>query len=108
MERGVIRHERHVHMGPADAAYYGVKDGDRIHLRIKSDCPAVLEDLLVRHVAGHQAGSTSGHRRGQRCQSTARERVRVIQVIDPVEQQHSPPDPDGSNSWRAIRWRLWG
>lgn len=48
MERGVIRHERHVHMGPNDAAYYGVKDGDRLHLRIKSDCSAVLEDLLVR------------------------------------------------------------
>jgi propanediol utilization protein len=48
LERGVIRHERHVHIGPADAAYYGVKDGDRLHLRIRSDCSAVLEDLLVR------------------------------------------------------------
>jgi propanediol utilization protein len=48
LEKGVIRHERHVHMGPSDAAYYGVRDGDRLHLRIKSDCGAVLEDLLVR------------------------------------------------------------
>src|SRR5262245_12114094 len=48
LERGVIRHERHVHIGPADAAYYGVKDGDRLNLRIKSDCPAVLEGLLCR------------------------------------------------------------
>lgn len=48
LERGVIRHERHVHMGPADAEQYGVKDGDRLHLRVKSDCGAVLEDLLVR------------------------------------------------------------
>jgi len=48
LKKGVIRHERHVHMGPTDAAYYGVKDGDRLHLRVKSDCPAVLEDLLVR------------------------------------------------------------
>ena len=48
LERGVIRHERHVHMGPTDAAYYGVKDGDRLHLRVKSSCSMVLEDLLVR------------------------------------------------------------
>jgi len=48
LQRGIIRHERHVHMGPADAAYYGVKDGDRLHLRVKSDCGAVLENLLVR------------------------------------------------------------
>ncbi len=48
LERGVLRHERHVHMGPKDAEHYGVKDGDRLHLRVKSDCPAVLQDLLVR------------------------------------------------------------
>ncbi len=48
LERGVIRHERHVHIGPQDAAYYNVKDGDRLNLRIKSTCSAVLEDLLVR------------------------------------------------------------
>jgi propanediol utilization protein len=48
LPRGVIRHERHVHMGPADCDYYGVKDGDRVNLRVKSTCSAVLEDLLVR------------------------------------------------------------
>jgi propanediol utilization protein len=48
MKRGVIRHERHVHMGPADAAHYGVKDGDRLNLRVKSDCAMVLEGLLCR------------------------------------------------------------
>ncbi|TWU09303.1 Phosphate propanoyltransferase [Symmachiella macrocystis] len=46
---GVIRAERHVHMGPADLAYYGVADGDRLHLRIESEgCTTTLEDLLVR------------------------------------------------------------
>jgi propanediol utilization protein len=48
LQRGVIRHERHVHMGPADASHYGVQDGDRLHLRVKSDCSMVLEDLLCR------------------------------------------------------------
>jgi propanediol utilization protein len=49
LKQGVIRAERHVHMGDADIAYYGVKDGDRMDLRIDSDCPTVLENLLVRH-----------------------------------------------------------
>ncbi|HLN26276.1 MAG TPA: phosphate propanoyltransferase [Gemmataceae bacterium] len=48
LPRGVIRHERHVHMGPADAAHFGVKDGDRLNLRVVSSCGAVLEDLLCR------------------------------------------------------------
>jgi putative phosphotransacetylase len=46
---GVIRAERHVHMGPEDLAYYGVKDQDQMHLRIESPaCTTVFEDLLVR------------------------------------------------------------
>jgi propanediol utilization protein len=48
LPRGVIRHERHVHMGPDDAAHYSVKDGGRMQLRVKSSCSMVLEDLLVR------------------------------------------------------------
>lgn len=48
LSQGVIRAERHVHMGPGDAAYYGVKNGDRMSLRIESSCSVVLEDLLVR------------------------------------------------------------
>ncbi len=45
---GVIRHERHVHMGPSDAAHYGVKDGDRLNLRVRGTCAVVFEDLLCR------------------------------------------------------------
>lgn len=48
LAEGVIRAERHVHMNQRDAAYYGVKNGDRMSLRIESTCTLVLEDLLVR------------------------------------------------------------
>ncbi len=48
LKQGVIRAERHVHMGPADAEFYGVNDKDRMSLRVSSACPAVFEDLLVR------------------------------------------------------------
>jgi putative phosphotransacetylase len=48
LKRGVIRAERHVHMGPADAEFYGVKDKDRMSLRVASGCAAIFNDLLVR------------------------------------------------------------
>ena len=49
LEQGVIRAARHVHMGPSDLAFYGVENGERMHLRIESaGCTTVLEDLVVR------------------------------------------------------------
>jgi propanediol utilization protein len=48
MPQGVIRAERHVHMGPSDASFYGVKHLDRMNMRVQSPCPSTLEGLLVR------------------------------------------------------------
>ena len=49
LDRGVIRAARHVHMGPRDAEFYGVKDKDVMRLRVESpSCTTVFEDLLVR------------------------------------------------------------
>jgi propanediol utilization protein len=48
LKKGVIRAERHVHMGPADAEHYGVKDKDRMSLRVASSCDTSFNNLLVR------------------------------------------------------------
>ncbi len=48
LKEGVIRAERHVHMGPDDAEYYKVRDKDRMSLRIHSRCTTTFESLLVR------------------------------------------------------------
>jgi putative phosphotransacetylase len=49
LKQGVIRAMRHVHMGPADLAHYGVKNGESMNLRVVSaGCTSVLEDLVIR------------------------------------------------------------
>jgi putative phosphotransacetylase len=48
LKQGVIRAERHVHMNLDHAKHYGVKNGDRMKLRIESSCTTVFEELLVR------------------------------------------------------------
>jgi propanediol utilization protein len=48
LKQGVIRAERHVHMHPTDADYYGVKPREYLNLRVTSRCPTVMEKLLCR------------------------------------------------------------
>jgi propanediol utilization protein len=49
LKKGVIRAMRHVHMGPADLAYYDVKNGESMGLRVVSQgCTTLLEDLVIR------------------------------------------------------------
>ncbi len=48
LDEGVIRAKRHVHMSPADAQYYGVKQGDPMVLDIQSSCPIQLRDVIAR------------------------------------------------------------
>ncbi len=48
LKRGVIRAARHVHMGPADAGFYGVNDQDHMSLRVNSGCGTTFNNLLVR------------------------------------------------------------
>jgi propanediol utilization protein len=48
MPRGIIRAERHVHMGEVDLAYYGVRDGDYLKLKIDGPCGLTFDRVRVR------------------------------------------------------------
>lgn len=49
MKEGIIRAARHVHMSPADAQFYGVKNGEYMTLLVEADkCTTRFDDLLVR------------------------------------------------------------
>jgi len=48
LERGLIRTAIHVHMNPAEAAHFGVVQGDRMHLRIAGPCGLTFDNVHVR------------------------------------------------------------
>ncbi|TIH15846.1 phosphate propanoyltransferase [Marinifilum sp. JC120] len=48
LEEGVIVAARHIHMSPEDGDKLGVKDNDRVSVRLESERPVILEDVVVR------------------------------------------------------------
>ena len=68
LNKGVIRAERHVHMNQ-HIRHYGVKNGDRMSLRIASQLQHDLRRSAGAGRQDQQAGSASRHRRRQRRRS---------------------------------------
>ena len=48
LERGAIAAQRHIHLTPADAARFGVKDRQVVKLQTFTTRPLVFEDVVVR------------------------------------------------------------
>lgn len=48
LSRGLIIARRHIHLTPADAARFGLKDGDSVGLKCLTDRAAVLYDTVAR------------------------------------------------------------
>lgn len=53
LPEGVIAAWRHIHMDPADAAAFGVKDGDYVRVRCNGETrPLIFENVLIRVYPG--------------------------------------------------------
>lgn len=50
---GVIIADRHLHLSDAEAAAFGLKNGDRVQIRIDGIKPGILGNVLVRSGSGH-------------------------------------------------------
>lgn len=48
MDKGFIRAERHAHIAPADAEYYGFEDGQYVRLRVQNSSTMTFEKVLCR------------------------------------------------------------
>jgi propanediol utilization protein len=48
LKEGVIRAMRHAHLSPREAEYYGVKGGDKMLLKVDSNCPMTFDNVVAR------------------------------------------------------------
>ena len=48
LEEGCIVSERHIHMSPADAQYYGVSDKEKVMVKVHNEKGGILDNVFVR------------------------------------------------------------
>lgn len=48
LSEGAIRAQRHIHFDLKGAAFYGLKDGDYVKVRVPGDAPVIFENVLIR------------------------------------------------------------
>jgi putative phosphotransacetylase len=48
LEKGVVAALRHIHMNTADAQDFGVRDGERVKIRVPGDRATVFENVIIR------------------------------------------------------------
>ncbi len=48
LKEGAIVAKRHVHMTPADAENFKVKDGETVKVKVNSERPVIFDDVLIR------------------------------------------------------------
>lgn len=88
LQQGVIRAARHVHMNPDHAAYFGVKKGDAMKLRIESaGCTMVMEDLIVRPGDGIKLEVHLDTDEGNACNLDAATKVELLKQ-EPCKCEH--------------------
>lgn len=54
VKEGVIVADRHIHLSEAEAAAFGLKDGDHVSVAIGGIKPGVMENVLIRAGAKHK------------------------------------------------------
>lgn len=48
LKEGCIRAMRHIHMNPQEAAYFGLKNGDKVKLRVGGPTAVTFENVIIR------------------------------------------------------------
>ncbi len=78
LDQGVIRAQRHVHMGKKDLEFYKVKDGDQVKVLIGGQCGVTLDNVVVRYGENMKLEVHIDTDEGNACNLHNAERLEII------------------------------
>ncbi len=78
LNKGVIRAQRHVHMGSEDLKRYQVKDGDTVKVHIIGTCGTILDNVVVRYGENMKLEVHIDTDEGNACNLENAERLEII------------------------------
>lgn len=85
VSQGVIAAERHLHLSDAQAAAYGVKDGDAVAVKVSGPRPVTLEGVICRVGSAHELEMHIDTDEANACCLSNGD---LVEVILPGEQHH--------------------
>lgn len=78
LQEGVMRVQRHVHMGSKDLERYGVKNGDLVKLVVGGECGVTFDNVVVRYGKGMKLEVHIDTDEGNACNLQQAERLELI------------------------------
>jgi putative phosphotransacetylase len=99
LDRGILVAKRHLHLSPAEAAAYGLIDGDLVAIQAEGERRALLENLVVRtgpehsleaHIDKDEANAC-GIADGQLCKLVVAGAAKERQPVAAIQPQTSNP-----------------
>ena len=90
LDHGVIVAARHLHMAPAEAAGFGLRDGDVVTLQVEGPRATLLENLVVRSGEAHSLEAHIDKDEANACGLTDGQLCRILCAPGPSGQKTPP------------------
>jgi putative phosphotransacetylase len=110
LNHGVIVAARHLHMAPAEAAGFGLKDGDVVTLQVNGPRATLLENMVVRSGEAHSLEAHIDKDEANACGLVDGQLCRILwaqnrpgQQTQPVPAMRSQPVPRTAPASQALR-----
>ena len=89
-EQSLIVAQVHIHMSPEEAAAAGLKDGDRVDVRLETERPLTFNNVVIRSGPGHALALHMDFDEANACGYVNGDKATILRKCEPFEAAPAP------------------